>query len=606
MHDVRIAYFVFGKKKVEVIKESAFLPPGGSGCPITGRRAPDGVVKCPPLRFGRMFDARAGFPPDVNDEQIVEELMKVADSLIELGTSMDDPPPHFEGDQPAIVAADEPEHIPAGYTYLGQFITHEITFDGTEGLPLVEPDPKNIRSPSLDLDSLYGAGPRNEKSKRLYEEGEHPARLKVGSTQPPPSVFSGNPSPFPVSFPNDLPRIEEDGKKGVAVIGDERNDENLPLAQTHLAFIKFHNRVVADLDGGSYKDFKRPAAGKLFDKAKAEVIKHFQWIILKDYLPRLVDEDIIESLIRKPSNRFNPGSKNKLFIPLEFSAAAFRIGHSMVRQTYVWNRKVKTVALDQLFTHTQRSGDLAGLDRLDSTWVIDWKRFYDFTPFADEYPFPYPYDPPQLVNKAGKIDTTFDLHLKTISGFQHLSTLEAHNGDGEKPDKKEAGNLLFNDQKALPVRNLLRGFALGLPWAEDVVKALKDEGQLTEAQCLTREELKVEPHAKLLDAFGEKTPLWFYVLREAKVKGNRGRLGRVGGRIVAETLIGLIRHSPYSILRRVKGKESEWELSDWRPAYPRKPTEPETFEMVDLLRAADVVDPLGLRVFQAEQQNPLP
>jgi len=586
MHDVRIAYFVLGEKP---IMESEFLPSAGGGCPITGRRAPTGKPTYPPVKFGRMF------PPRRMEFLSEERLMEIAHSLIKLGRCMDNP----LGCHDEKSGKQEASAIPAGYTYLGQFITHEITFHKTDELPLVDLKPENVRSPSLDLDSLYGAGPRDEKSNELYvADGQYPARLKAGWTQPPSTANladSSQRSFFPEEFQNDLPRKAQGGEKGAAIIGDERNDENLPLAQTHVAFIKFHNRVVEDLDGGRYKDDARPAPEDLFERAKEEVVKHFQWIVLKDYLPRIVGEDLVKSLTREPSSdKFKKiKSEDDLFIPLEFSAAAFRIGHSMVRQRYSWNSHHRNASVLQLFTHTKRNGDLSGLDRLDSTWVIDWKRFYDFSPFASEYPPPY--DPLGDFNRAGKIDTTFDFRLEKILGFQHLPQPEAKNGAGEKPDEKRPANPLFNREHALPVRNLLRGLALGLPWGEDVADALNEKR-------LEHDQLRDGRHAQLLDAeaFAGKTPLWFYILKEAKWRGKDGRLGPIGGRIVAETLIGLVRHSKYSILRPVEGKDGEWKLSDWRPAYPRKPTEPETFEMVDLLRAADVVDPLGKLRYQFE------
>lgn len=588
MHDVRIALMVSDEG---VIDERAFLE--GGGCPITGARAP-AEVKCSPVRFGRMFEAREGFPPT---KEMRHDLMEVAQCLIDLGLCMDDPKKCHKED----LCDQEVSDIPAGYTYLGQFITHEITFLKTEDLLLSDAKPVNARSPSLDLDSLYGAGP--EGSRELYEDGPFPARLKVGWTQPPPQTAadSSKPNSLFVEFQNDLPRWppqgdeEEDKKKrGVAILGDERNDENLPLAQTHVAFLRFHNRVVEDLESGRYKDYPRPAPEELFDKAKEEVVKHFQWIILKDYLPKIVGEKLVKDLIREPaSDKFKEiNDKKDLFIPLEFSAAAFRIGHSMVRREYTWNLKQGRVKLFQLFTHTKRNGNLGSFDRLDSTWVIDWKRFYDFTPFAGEYPPPY--DPPQEFNRAGKLDTTFDMHLDRIAGFRHLRQLKENNGAGEQPDEKKPGNPIFNNQRALTVRNLLRGLSLGLPWAETVTKALVDTKLLEEADCLRAKELREGQHAQLLDAFGEnKTPLWFYILKEAGVRGKGNQLGPLGGRIVAETLIGLIRHSDYTILRQ-RG-ETEWELSDWRPAYGRLRDVPEgvRFEMVDLLRAADVVDPLG-------------
>lgn len=581
MHASRVAYLVRGEKKV--IRESLFLPAAGNGCPMARAAVPHAAPaaeepKGSAIRFGRMF------PPRWGRGKRKAELEQVQQGLIALGRCMNDPNWCHQQN----VGKQKESKIPAGYTYLGQFITHEITFDKTEGLPLSQLKLKNARSPSLDLDSLYGARPDGRecqkdaqpddgKWRRLYEdEGEHPARLKVGKTREPPGAFKA-------TFDNDLPR-ETDGPNqsmGTAIIGDERNDENLPLAQTHVAFIKFHNRVVEDLERGRYKDFKRPPAERLFEEARAEVVRHFQWIILKDYLPRLVDKDLVKTLTRKP-DRLKFKGKSRLFIPLEFSAAAFRFGHSMVRQKYdFWNREHKDVHLSELFINTKRSGSLGGLERLDSTWVIDWKRFYDFTPFAKDYPRPYepfPYDAKKSFNKAGRIDTIFDLHLDTIEGFNH--------------------NGLPLEQRSITVRNLLRGLALGLPWGEDVADALGEKR-------LERDGLKEFRHAALLDAkpFEGKTPLWFYILKEARVNGKGSKLGRVGGHIVAETLIGLIRHSSYSILRRRRALEPEWELSDWRPAYGRPSAGPDRvkFEMPDLLHAADVVDPLGKKVFVAEQ-----
>ncbi len=587
MHARRIAYLVSGEG---VIYESPFLSAGRNGCPMAGARAEAEAAHaeaaqaepvCAPIRFGRIFEARAGFPPNLKNKEVVAELTKVERSLIDLGRCMNDP----KGCHGAGAGEQEESDIPAGYTYLGQFITHEITFDKTEDLPLSELSPANARSPSLDLDSLYRLWPGDlqskevdektkklyEKSRDLYEPGEYPARLRVGTTEAAPGLFRA-------TFDNDLPRVAEGKGKGDAIIGDERNDENLPLAQTHVAFIKFHNRVVEDLAGGRYKDRPRPTSEELFKQAREEVVKHFQWIVLHDYLPRLAGDEIVASLTRRPNTRFAPMSRDGLFIPLEFSAAAFRIGHSMVRRRYKWNRAHADVALSQLFTHTKRSGNLNGLGRLDSTWVIDWKRFYDFTPFAADYPRPYdpqPYNPQQFVNKSGRLDTVFDLHLDLIDGFNH--------------------NDLPLEKRSITVRNLLRGLALGLPSGEEVAAALGE-------RVLERDELRGWAHTALLDAvpFEGKTPLWFYVLREARVKESGGRLGRVGARIVAETLIGLIRHSDYTILRPVKGQESESELSDWRPAYGRPAAGPEgvKFQMTDLLRAADVVDPLGARLYK--------
>lgn len=555
MHGEKIAYLVDGGEGVGegVVVEPAFVSSAAVASEAAAA-APGGVPAPPTFKFGRLF-------PKWGEELSFDERMKLAEGLIKLGKCMD----NLMGTcHPAPVLNPAFSNIPAGYTYLGQFISHEITFDKSD-LLLNAPDPVSDRSPSLDLDSLYGAGP--EGGKELYVEAEHPARLKVGKTQAPDDKPR-------MTFDNDLYR----GEGFKALIGDDRNDENLPVAQTHLAFVKFHNRVVDDLEKGSYKNLGPTPPEELFKTARQEVIRHFQWIILRDYLPHIVSKKVLASVIREPK-LFKPASAQELYLPLEFVAAAFRFGHSMVRGRYNWNRKHPNAGLIQLFTQTKFSGDLDGLKALNSEWVIDWKRFYDFRGFSARYPYEplaeSPAEPSAELNMAGHFDTVFDLHLDMIREFKHL----------KPPPAQPAGNHNFNEQRSLTVRNLLRGLALGLRCGEEVA-VLMGEKPLTATEV--RRNLHVEPFDAA--ALGGRTPLWFYILKEARERGKKGKLGRVGSRIVAETLVGLIRHNSPSILRQSGGNESLWELADWRPAYGRGS---ETFEMVDLLRAADVVDPLG-------------
>ena len=127
--------------------------------------------------------------------------------------------------------------IPAGFTYLGQFLDHDLTFDKSnlmEGVDIAPATLKQFRSPSLDLDSLYGNGPQDAGSAKFYEaDGIH---LKQGTAQ-------GGPAG------SDLPR-QTAAPVGLAIIADERNDENLAVAQIHAAFIRFHNRVVDTVVNG--------------------------------------------------------------------------------------------------------------------------------------------------------------------------------------------------------------------------------------------------------------------------------------------------------------------------------------------------------------------
>jgi hypothetical protein len=550
MHGGRTAFFVDGRIEVE--------PPAAAGGPHAAAPAKGTLLK-----FGRLFDRE-------RELEGAEDAAMVA-KLVELGRCMNDP--KTCGQQPVDKGADASE-ISSGYTYLGQFIAHEITFDNSNDTLEPGMDPRSMRTPQIDLDGLYGAedGPRNDDYKEFYE-GDG-ATMKVGMTS---SV-----SPPGTPFPNDLLRDANNKKNPKkALIADERNDENLAVAQTHVAFVRFHNRVVERLKADH-------AHGDLFECARRQVIRHFQWIIIHDYLPKLVDNGVLARVLGGGFRCFKLDDPDGPTMPLEFSAAAFRIGHTMVRATYDWNEyhhrgdfygggRVGVLRLFELTGFLKPDGEFNPLDdgfssrmthtppllTLPSDWIIDWRRFYDFSPL-DAAP-----QPP--LNMASKLDTGLNFQLEKLRGF---------------PDEK-----LVEMKKAITVRNLLRGYYLGLPTGEKVARAF-------DLKPLTPERLAEGPHGALLGdpLLREKTPLWYYVLREAELLGKGSdckgghRLGPVGSRIVAETLVGLVRRSPYSIL----------DGSGWLPTFAR-PGAPDTFEMIDLLKFAfgpdasgeNSVNPLG-------------
>ena len=465
------------------------------------------------FRFGRMFDEPAA----------------TVEVLTQLGLKM--------GGQ------SKDSNNPSGYTYLGQFIAHEITFDKTKGLPANGSIPNNYRSPQIDLDSLYGS------DERFFQQ-ENPALLKVGLT-----VEDG---PVPQKR-NDLFRDEASGK---AIIADERNDENLALAQVQVAFMRFHNAIATRLLTEGTQQ------AQLREAARAEVVKHFQWIVLHDFLETLLDPDVLGHVLANGPRFFRPDAAN-LFMPLEFSTAVFRLGHSMVRPSYEWNffhsKELNAVAgISELFRETNFSGfirpDKRSTLRLQGRWIIDWRRFFNFDVITNNQG-PIYAAPNSEINHARQIDTLIDLDLASVdSGFDH--------------------NPFTGEQRSLAVRNLLRGYALGLPTGESVAEWM-GETPLEEAEIT----------AGFEDCFNSrwlkgKTPLWFYILREAELKGNGDRLGRVGSRIVAETLLVLIHYSRYSILRQ-----------DWQPREDASRPGPQgtrVFQMVDLLHFADVVNPINL------------
>jgi hypothetical protein len=194
---------------------------------------------------------------------------------------------------------DNPTHT-AGVTFLGQFMDHDITRDAGSGLgrPTSARRSTNLRSARLDLDSVYGGGP--DESPALCDGFRF--RIESGG-----------------QF-EDLPRDDE----GVAVIGDDRNDENLMIACLHAAFLLFHNAVIDDIATGE-------PTGAEFAQAQSVVRRRYQWIVVNEVLPQFVGQPMVDDVRAVGRRLFTPGIAR---IPLEFQAAAYRFGHSMIRPSY--------------------------------------------------------------------------------------------------------------------------------------------------------------------------------------------------------------------------------------------------------------------------------
>jgi len=438
--------------------------------------------------------------------------------------------------------------VPAGYTYLGQFIDHDLTMDRTDVMLGEDVRPVDLvqgRSPRLDLDSLYGNGPGDGASQRFYAaDGLH---LRTGTTVAVP--------PDPAKPEHDLPRVGTGPNKAArrrADIPDLRNDENLVVAQTHLAMIHFHNRVV-DKVPASVPDTQK------FTRARKRVTLHYQWMIRHDYLPRICRASVLEDVFAHGRKLVEPAAPPTSVptMPVEFSVAAFRLGHSMVRDAYNWNRRFPGTAgsLAFLFAFSGTSGDMFGDVRLPSNWIADWRRMYDF-PAGDRPGLAAPGD---HVNRAMRIDSRLTDPLKDLP-------LGAFGGDASIPDGDLRRNLAF--------RNLVRASMVRLASGQQMATLLQSKG--VTVQPLTRAEILQGGNGANLDhltaaekdAVATRTPLWFYVLREAEL--NDGRLRGVGARIVAETFHRAMEGSRFSILRSPA----------WRPTLGRDDT---TFEMTDLL-----------------------
>lgn len=437
--------------------------------------------------------------------------------------------------------------VPAGYTYLGQFIDHDLTMDVTDVRLGEDVSPAQLlqaRSPSLDLDSLYGAGPSDEGSARFYEsDGLH---LRTGDT-----VRAGADRE---KAGHDLPRIGTGNarQKRRALIPDKRNDENLIVAQTHLAMIHFHNRVVDRLPAST-----PDAQG--FQRARKLVTLHYHWLIRHDFLPRIVQAQVLDDVFANGRKLVEPGATptDVPAMPIEFSVAGFRFGHSMVRPAYDWNRRFPDEAgsLFYMFDFSALGGTLGGNPRLASNWIADWRRMYDFP--SGGHP---ELAGPNGFNRADRVDTLLADPLRflpaTVFGEREQDV------DFDSPTR----NLAF--------RNLVRGSMLKLASGQQMVERLASLG--VAVQPLTRTQILSGRNGARLGALTDaekeslatRTPLWFYLLREAET-GN-GKLRGVGARIVAETFHRAMEGSATSLLRE----------PDFRPRHGR---DEDTFEMTDLL-----------------------
>ncbi|BCH21116.1 peroxidase family protein [Mesorhizobium sp. L-8-3] len=476
-----------------------------------------------PGMFGRMFPKLA--PLNVPDSKL-ETLSKAM---------VDKDPTAETGDN---------KQIPRGFTFFGQFVDHDVTLDLTS-LGDKEKDPlgiENFRTPGVDLDCVYGLGP--DGSPHLY------ARNPANGNKPGPKMLIGKNITVPFGnvvgdFRNDLPRSPE----GFALIGDHRNDENLLIAQTHLAFLKFHNKVCDMLSAGA-----NPPAD-IFREARRIVTWHYQWIVLHDWVERLAGKGTVAKILHDGRKFYR--FKKVPFMPVEFSAAAYRLGHSMVRQGYGHNRIFPGTPFQLFFDFSGLSGGIVGdlapnppigqipVAALPSNGIIDWRRFYAL---GDSGGAAVPMSP------SRKLDT------------QLAEVLHALPGGG--------GNLAF--------RNLKRGVNLGLPSGQDVAKHMRMKDPLTPDEIASDSNGSTDGAICKQLGLHTATPLWYYILKEAKVRHDGLRLGPLGSIIVAEVFVGLIHGDQNSFL---------WKAKNWKPTLPS--AKPGDFTMVDMLRFVNDINPIG-------------
>jgi hypothetical protein len=446
-------------------------------------------------------------------------------------------------------------NMTAGTTFLGQFLDHDVTFDNTSPLGVVtEPQrTPNTRDPRLNLDSVYGGGP--SASPQLYNSSDR-AKFRIESG----GLFE------------DLPR----NRDLTAIIADPRNDENLMISGLHAAFLLAHNRTVdfwraivrpggpaldsAVLDDPALKDpglgessadgpaldavfFRDSQLGVPFLRARRTVQLHWQWIVVNEFLPQIVGQSLVNDILR---NGRRPYQFSKPAMPVEFQTGTYRFGHSLVRPSYRANLQgdpggnpaTGAPAFFGFIFDPAGEGqadpvDLRGGARAPRRF-IGWQTFFDFGG-----------DQTQHVRPNKLIDTNISTPLFRLP-LRAIPSQDA--------------------PTSLAQRNLLRHLTWSLPSGQRIAAS-------------TRSPVLGSDHFPELRQYGigleASTPLWYYILREAGVVNNGVRLGPVGGRIVAETIIGLLQLDRSSYLN-----------TRFRPFLPRQ--NPDVFKITDLLRWARV------------------
>ncbi len=473
-------------------------------------------------KFGRLFPSLPSFAPNTT---------KVRDALIDMGKKggIMDAKDDLTQDPIDLVAKAEFQTnnpnspvISAGMTFLGQFIDHDITFDPTSSLER-QADPEfiaNFRTPGLGLDNVYGSGPG--VSPYLYDQSDGQGIKAL--LEPIGSKGMKNADKY------DVPR----NTQNTALIGDPRNDENLIVNQIQVLFLRFHN-VMVDALRIKYPS-KSPSI--IFNEAQELVRWHYQYIVLHEFLPQLCGEEVIKDIM--DNGRKFYGWHNEPFIPVEFSVAAYRYGHSQIRPSYRANFGISdkpnpTPFFADIFDFTVAANhpdpnDLRGGKRSPRRF-LDWETFWNYG------------DGNMRPNKL--IDTKISSPLFNLPGF--------------------------TDMDSLASRNLVRGLTFSLPSGQRVAQAMR----FKPLQAENFPELK---HYKT--NFENSTPLWYYILKEAEIQHLGVRLGDVGGRIVAEVLIGLMEGDKSSYLSQ---------NPFWKPSLPcwENYRTGKTFTMADLTRIAE-------------------
>jgi hypothetical protein len=329
-----------------------------------------------------------------------ENSHRVRGLMNRLSRRMDAQLPWPDHSDPSLERWENPR-IPSGYTYLLQFVAHDLVHSA---IPIsvagtLSADTANARRAALKLETLFGSGPVG--SPFVYAQDaptdERRTKLRLGRMRwKDQEVQSG--CPF-----RDIARTPAENVTGIdrsipgkraalteALVADPRNDDHAIMSQLTALFALLHNGLIDMVRRGE------PAAGpnanlgaayKRFLCARDALTLIYHNIIRKDLMRRAM-HPVIYAAYSSPVPNFidrpvhpNGGSAigaprepNGWQVPLEFSHGAFRFGHAMVRPEYVIN-DLSTHDLNNTLEKNS-ANDPVNMP-LDSTWIVRWSRFFE-------------------------------------------------------------------------------------------------------------------------------------------------------------------------------------------------------------------------------------
>lgn len=448
---------------------------------------------------------------------------------------------------------DENPRIPSGYTYLAQLVAHDISFLGSILPPLPEAAEAgpNLRTRSLDLQTIYGGGPLERPFAFCPATNGGPrVQLRVGLVE----GWKEASQEARAGFGRDLPRARcpltaddvAGGRRGLTevLVADPRNDDHLIIAQTAALFHLLHNAICERLADNPAAfspehadDEPRPPTAftaqerDVFTSARRLTAAVYRDIVRSDLMKRLLCDAVYARYARAPRPFLGGGDGG---VPVEFSHAAYRIGHAMVRTNYVIRNDAPFDLDDVLRFTSERAADRMPPSR---AWTVRWSHFYEVeTPHHDHLAGPV------RLNLSRRLAPSYSPALTA-------SALISVTDDRDDPDLRTG----------IQRRDLLRGASVRMRSVESLVARIRRAAPdlIDPASLLGPEDPAARRAAvrafldrgdglpdRLTDAEKDQVaadpPLLLFLLLEAAVDQGGLCLGILGSVIVGEVVFGAL------------------------------------------------------------------